>query len=75
MMGERLLEQIDQARWVRTDPERGLCVCWHGGHGVHVYTTEGDEVYFFNVGDFSQSEATLEVVQKAVEEHLQEGEK
>jgi hypothetical protein len=50
----------------KIDPEySGLRLVWYGGHVIHVY--EGDkEIDIFNVGSFSDNEATIEEVVKGM---------
>ena len=70
-----LAEQLDGARYVRFDAVRGFVLAWFGGHGCHAYSAEdGQEVAFWNIGDFAQNEADFEEVREDFEEHLQSGE-
>lgn len=50
--------------------ELGLTFENHGGHGVNVYNREGDEVDFFNIGDFSKSSVSVEEFEEAVEDEI-----
>ncbi len=68
-----LLERLDGARWVRFDRERLLVVAWSGGHGIHAYDLEGDEVSFWNVGDFAKEDADIKVVRDSIERTIETG--
>jgi hypothetical protein len=71
-----LREQLDGAQYIKTFhvPETSdeIAYAWFGGHGVHVYDTKGEEIDFWNVGDFDQPEADIGEVEQAVEEHMNE---
>lgn len=72
-MSAKLAAALDEARYVRYDPRDDTVLAWFGGHGIHVYNANGDELDLFNVGDFSKNDASLEDVKKAVVRHLREG--
>jgi len=69
-MPHRLGEQLDRARWVRYDAERGLLLVWKGGHGVHVFNMEGTEVSFWSVGNFALSDADEDTVWASIEHRM-----
>jgi hypothetical protein len=64
------MEQLDGAKKVVYDPDYELTMAWFGGHGIHAYNSEGTEVAFWNIGDWSQNSATLEEVEEDMEEML-----
>lgn len=65
-------EQLHGARLVRYDEAAELVMAWFGGHGVHAYTEDGTEVAFWNVGDFSQSDADESDVLESMVEREEE---
>lgn len=73
MTTERLMAELDGARFVKYDPD-GYLFAWHGGHGVHVYNAAGTEVYYFTVGDQSQREADPGEIEAAITRHMMSAE-
>ena len=69
-MSLTLMRELDKARIVRFDEGRELLYAWFGGHGVHAYNVEGDEVDFWNVGDWSKNNASAEDVIESMEERI-----
>ena len=65
-----LIKQLDGARKVVHDPDYELTMAWFGGHGIHTYNSEGLEVAFWNIGDWSLDSATLEEVEEDMAEML-----
>ena len=64
------LSQFDGIRWSQWDEKQNLLLAWHGGHGIHGYTSDGEEVNFWNMGDFSR-EPTLEDAMENIREHIE----
>ncbi len=50
--------QLDRAKIVRYDESTELTLAWFGGHGIHMYDADGQEIDFWNVGDFTFDDAT-----------------
>lgn len=73
MSAERLAAVLDGARHVTYDPN-GLVLAWFGGHGLHVYALNGDEVDYRSVGDFTDHEADYREVVAAARAYLCEDE-
>lgn len=65
-------EQLDGAQLVRHDEELELTFAWFGGHGVHVYRDNGDEVEFFSIGDFAQDTVTPDEAIAAMKDKITE---
>lgn len=65
-----LIKQLEGAKYteVREFEGQKYIWAWFGGHGVHSYDEEGNEVAFGNVGDFSEQHANLEEVKQYIEE-------
>jgi hypothetical protein len=59
MGSQKLLENLDEARWTRYDPSIPGILVWFGGHAVHIYDSDGNEIDSYTIGDQSKSEATL----------------
>lgn len=72
MSTERLAAVLDNARHITFDPN-GLVLAWFGGHGLHVYALDGEEVDFRSVGDFSQHAASYSEIVAAARAYLSEG--
>ncbi len=69
MMSEwALLRELDCARCVVIDEERGLIGVWHGGATFNVYTADGRCVDCFTVYDCDANDA-----QAALIEHIRGG--
>lgn len=66
----QLMANLNEARWVRYDDGSDEILAWFGGHGIHVYNANGTEVQFFNVGDFSKNDASLEAVKEAMNDYI-----
>ena len=62
---ERLMAQLDGARFVKYDPD-GYVYAWFGGHGVHMYDVNGEEVDYWSTGDFAQNDADISDVQESM---------
>jgi hypothetical protein len=73
-MGLELARQLDGARYVRVDEERGAVLAWFGGHRCRAYTPEGTEFAYWDVGDFAHNAPSLEEVQENFDEHIRTGE-
>lgn len=71
MSTERLMAELDGARFVKYDPD-GLLWVWFGGHGVHAYDANGTEVDYCTVGDQSVKDATLLEVEEGVNLYIAE---
>jgi hypothetical protein len=69
----RLLEQLVDAKIIKIDLERELVLAWKGGHGVHAFNACGDEVSFWNVGDFAKDSATESEVLEHIKEVINTG--
>lgn len=66
-----LFNAVDGAQLVETRQDWALAFVWHGGHGVNVYSTEtGNEIDFFNVGDFAESSASEEDVREGIKDYI-----
>lgn len=72
MSTERLAAVLDGSRHITFDPD-GYVLAWFGGHGLHVYALNGEEVDYRSVGDFSQHEATYAEIVAAARVYLSEG--
>lgn len=66
---DRLMAELDGARFVKYDPD-GLVWAWFGGHGVHAYDATGREVDYCTVGDWANDHATLLEVEKGINEYI-----
>ncbi len=66
-------DALNEARWVRFDFVRELTLAWFGGHGIHVYDSNGKEVAFWNTGDYSKGNADLKDIQESMDRHIREG--
>ena len=65
------IKDLDRARYVAV--KGFVAYLWHGRHTVNAWDVEGRCAFdCFSVGDFSRSEATLEEVMGAIEEHAME---
>ena len=64
----KLLQELTGAKYteVHNDMPGGCVYVWFGGHGVHEYNAAGEELDFFNVGDFSKNQATLKEVKAGI---------
>lgn len=69
MSAERLTAVLDGARHVTYCPD-GLLIAWFGGHGLHVYALNGEEVGYRTVGDFSNNDADYAAVTTAARAYL-----
>ena len=65
-----LRETIAGARIIMVDSERELTLAWFGGHGIHAYSDSGEEVSFWNTGDFSINDASEAAVRESMERHI-----
>lgn len=65
-----LMRQIDGAKLVKHNEYNDIVHVWHGGHGIHVYDRTGEEIHFYNVGDFAKDEADREEVRTAMVENI-----
>ena len=65
-------EQLDEAKYVRHDPLAELTLAWFGGHGIHAYTADGDEVSFWNLS--GPEDPSLEAVQRSMVDTIANGE-
>ena len=61
-MSTNLGSSLDGAKIVRYDEANDLTLAWFGGHGIHMYDADGQEIDFWNVGDFTFDDATPEDV-------------
>lgn len=61
----RLMAQLDGARLVKFDSD-GLLYAWFGGHGVHAYDAQGNEVDYWNCGDFADNDASTREVEESI---------
>ena len=61
-------EQLNGAKLVRYDERTELTFAWYGGHGVHVYADTGEEIDFFNAGDFAEDSASEGQIIAAIKE-------
>lgn len=69
-----MLEQsLSGARMVGEDRNHGYMMAWFGGHGIHAYSLDGEEVAFWNVGDFERMEAEAEDVEKNMKAQIVSG--
>ncbi len=66
-------EQLNGARIVRHDDERGFTLAWFGGHGVHAYDENGTEYFFWNIGNFANNAADPDEVEVDMEEAIVSG--
>lgn len=62
---ERLMAQLDGAKLVKYDGD-GYLLAWFGGHGVHAYDGSGQEVDYWNTGDFADNDASREEVEESM---------
>lgn len=69
-----LREQLKGARLVRVDEQRELTLVWRGGHGIHAYNDDGEEVSFWNTGSFAVDHATCKEVNESMERKIASGE-
>ena len=65
------LEQFSHIKWSEYDSTNELLIAWHGGHGIHAYDSEGNEVAFWNVGSFAENSLTLEEAQETISESIE----
>jgi len=63
----RLAEELDGAKYVQHIPHYGMVAAWFGGHGIHFYTYEGEEVHFENTGSFERNHATRQEVIESID--------
>ncbi|AEJ40883.1 hypothetical protein TPY_2723 [Sulfobacillus acidophilus TPY] len=68
-----LAESLSGAKIIRADKERGLFLAWFGGHGLHAYDAQGQEVAFWNIGDSATDDASEADVLDDMEEKIQTG--
>ncbi len=61
---------LEGARMVKSDYDRGLWLAWFGGHGIHAYNEQGQEVAYWNTGSFAQDNASLEAVEESMDLHI-----
>jgi hypothetical protein len=71
MSDKHLGDALDGARMVRHH-HNGLTAAWFAGHGVHLFDLEGNEVDYFSVGDFADSDADYDEVVLAADRYLDE---
>lgn len=55
------------------DSNTGYVLVWYGGHGIHAYDEAGNEVSFWNTGDFSKNEATAKEIRASMMRRIKEG--
>ncbi len=67
-------EQLDGARFVRFDPANDNVLVWFGTHGCHAFTLDGQEIAFWNIGDFAANSEGFEEVRANFQEHIDSGE-
>jgi hypothetical protein len=67
-------EQLDGARFVRFDKTNDTVLAWFGGHGCHAYTLDGQEIAYWNIGDFAANSAGFEEVRTNFQGHIESGE-
>ena len=60
------VESFDGALMVAVDKERELAFAWFGGHGIHVYNDEGEEVHYFTMGAEHLDAETAEASARAL---------
>lgn len=70
---QRLAEALDGAKMVRYDHNQEIVLAWFGGHGLHAYNLEGEEIHFSNVGDFAKSDATPGEIADEIRRMISEG--
>ncbi len=63
---ERKLRRMLDAKVVVVDEINTITLAWYGGHGIHAYDRFGNEIYFWNTGDFSKDNATKAEVLKSM---------
>jgi hypothetical protein len=69
----RIFDTLLGAKALRFDERNQVFLAWYGGHGIHAYdAVTGREVAFWNVGDFSRSDARRQVVVQSMDAHLRE---
>lgn len=68
-----LLEQLVDARLVRSLPEQGVVLVWKGGHGVHAFDEHGHELHYRSVGDFALNDAAESDILEAFEDIARDG--
>jgi hypothetical protein len=54
-----LATTLNGARFVRHDPDTCVVFAWFGGHGVNVYSDDGQELDHWNVGNLAQEAAEI----------------
>jgi hypothetical protein len=73
MSADRLAAVLDGARHITYCPD-GLVLAWFGGHGLHVYALNGEEVDYRSVGNFADHEANYREIVAAARAYLCEEE-
>jgi hypothetical protein len=70
MTSERLMAALDEAEYVKYDPD-GYVLAWFGGEsGIHVYDAAGRETGFWQIADG----LTLSKVRESMVGHMTSGE-
>lgn len=53
--------------------KQDLLFVWHGGHTINIYSAlTGTSLDCFNVGNFQNDKATLEQVEKGINDYVKE---
>ncbi len=69
MTADKLAASLDKARAVVYDAD-GYVLAWFGGHGIHAYSLDGEEVAYWSAGDFSENSLTPDEAFASMQGHL-----
>jgi hypothetical protein len=67
-----LAEALDEALWVKAEPNLQLVWAWFGGTMVHIYTFNGVEVDVFSFMEKPALEEVQETIRERIEEMYEE---
>ena len=68
-----LSSELKGAKIKVKDTKNNVTIAWFGGHGIHAYNEYGEEIGFWNTGDFSKDHATEEEVKRSIRQAIKEG--
>lgn len=64
-------ERVELPKIRKNIPELGVTLKWYGGHGIHVFSDEGEELDLYSMGDFQNDNSSEESVKDSMNRYGQ----